>query len=182
MIRIRAGFASAVLLLGAVLARAAPPLGSDALRSVADADELQLSRIAARLGDGAVIAAISDSRDPLAQLAAIRAAPFLTDKEQTLLPLAALAASRDPELAPLAAWKVLRVAQALVREGLALREIVPRELAPARAALVALAADQTARSDIRLAAAQAASLLGSVGVPASQTGPKLPGNEPSAAK
>lgn len=180
MIRIRAAAAGAVLLAGAVLARAAPPLGPDALRAAADADELQLSRIAARVGDDAVIATISDSRDPLAQLAAIRAAPFLTDKDQTLMPLATLAASRDPELAPLAAWKALRVAQALVREGLALREVVPRELAPARAALSALAADETARSDIRLAAGQAVSLLGSLGVPASDTAPKHSGNEPSA--
>jgi hypothetical protein len=184
--RIRIGVASAALLLGvagALLVRAAPPLGSDALRGAADADEVQLSRIAARVGDDGVLSALSVTSDALAQLAAIRATPYLTDKEQSLLPLATIAASRDPELAPLAAWKVLRVTQALVREGLALREVVPSSLAPARAALIALAADETARSDIRSCAGQAAHLLGTLGVPASEAGgAKLPGNEPSASK
>jgi hypothetical protein len=166
-------------LIGAVMARAAP-LGSDALRAAADADELALARIAARVGDDGVLAALSDASDPLAQVAAIRAAPYITDKEQALLPLATIAASRDPELAPLAAWRVVRVAQDLAREGLDLREVMPRSLAPARAVLLALVADGSARSDIRLFAGHAAQVLGSLGVPSSDGGGKLPGNEPSA--
>jgi hypothetical protein len=184
VIRVRVGVVGASLLLagaGPLLGHAAPPLGSDALRAAADADEVQLSRIAARVGDDCVLAALPATADPLAQLAAIRAAPYLTDKEQALLPLATIAASRDPELAPLAAWKVLRVTQALVHEGLVLREVVPSSLAPARAALIALAADDTARSDIRSCAGQAAHLLGTLGVPSSTSGsPKHEGNEPSA--
>jgi hypothetical protein len=186
VIRIRVGVVGAALLLGiagALLARAAPPVGSEALRAAADADEVQLSRVAARVGDDGVLAALSSSSDALVQLAAIRATPYLTDKEQALLPLATIAASRDPELAPLAAWKVLRVAQALVREGLGLREVMPRALAPARAALSALAADETARSDIRSCAGQAAHLLETLGVPASKAGAeKHEGNEPGSSK
>jgi hypothetical protein len=180
--RVRVGICCAGLLFVAILARAAP-LGSDGLRAAADADEVALARIAAHAGgDDVVIAALSDSNDPLAQLAAIRATPYIVDKDQAVLPLAALAASRDPELAPLAAWKLVRVVQDLVREGLVVREVSPRSLAPARAALLALVADATARSDIRLYAGQAAQLLGSLGVPASESPatPRLPGNEPSA--
>jgi hypothetical protein len=184
VIRIRVGVVGASLLLaGALLARAAQPLGSDALRAAADADEVQLSRIAARVGDDGVLSALSATADVLAQLAAIRATPYLTDKEQALVPLATIAASRDPELAPLAAWKVLRVTQALVQEGLALREVAPSSLAPARAALIALAADDTARSDIRSCAGQAGHLLGTLGVPSAEPGAaKHEGNEPSASK
>jgi hypothetical protein len=68
----------------------------------------------------------------------------------------------------------------LVREGLGLREVTPRSLAPARAALLTLVADATARSDIRLYAGQAAHLLGTLGVPASDAPARLHGNEPSA--
>jgi hypothetical protein len=169
------------LCFGAVLAHAAP-IGSEALRAAAEADEMALARIAARVGDDVVLAALSDTSDPLAQLAAIRAAPFIVDKDQALLPLAAIAASRDPELAPLAAWKLVRATQDLVREGLDTREVTARSLASARAASLALAAETTARSDIRLYAGQVAHLLGSLGVPGSETPatPKLPGNEPSA--
>lgn len=167
--------------LGAVLARAAP-IGRDGLRAAADADELELARVTTRVGDDVVLAGLSDSNDPLTQFAAVRASPYVVDKEQALVPLATLAASRDPELAPLAAWKLARVAQALVREGLDAREVTARSLAPARAALLALAADTSARSDIRVYAGQAAQLLQSVGVPAEAGPPGAPGNEPSASK
>jgi hypothetical protein len=180
--RFRFGICCAGLLIAAAMARAAP-LGSDALRVAADADELALARIAARVGDDAVLAALSDTSDSLAQLAAIRATPYIVDKDQALLPLATIAASRDPELAPLAAWKLVRVTQALAREGLDAREVMPGSLAPARAALLALVADVSARSDIRLYAGQVAYSLGTLGVPSSDGGParaKLPGNEPSA--
>jgi hypothetical protein len=180
--RVGVGIGCAGLLFGAILARAAP-LARDGLRAGADADEVGLARIVARSGgDDVVIAALSDSNDPLAQFAAVRATPFMVDKDQALLPLASLAASRDPELAPLAAWKLVRVTQALMREGLGTREVTARSLAPARATLLALVADASARSDIRLYAGQAAQLLGALGVPASDTpsSQKLPGNEPSA--
>lgn len=145
-------------------ARAAAP-GLDALRAAADADDFMLARIAARVGDDVVLAALADAADPLAQLAAIRAAPFIVDGDQALLPLTTIAAARDPELAPVAAWKLARITQDLVRKGLDLREVLPRSLTPARAAMIALAADATARADIRSCAGRAAHLLASVGVP-----------------
>ena len=144
----------------------AAPAGKDALRAAADNDDLSLARVAARLGDDVVLDALAEASDPVAQWAAIRAAPHLLDKEQTLLPLTTIAASRDPELAPLAAWEMVRIAQDLVREGLDLREVSPRSLGPARAAMVALGGDATARPDIRLYAETAAHLLGALGVPA----------------
>jgi hypothetical protein len=111
------------------------------------------------------LAALRAADDPVLQLAAIRAAPHIVDRDQALLPLAEIAASRDPELAPLAAWKLLRITQELVREHLEPHEIVPSALAPAKAAMLAVQADATARPDIRLYAGQAAHLLGSLGVP-----------------
>lgn len=168
-----ASFLCAAAVAGLVAAwavRAAPPSGH-ALRSAADSDELQLARVAARVGDDVVLAALVTPNDSLAQLAAIRAAPYVSEADQTLLPLAAIAASRDPELAPLAATKLLRVAQDLVREGPAHHELQPRSLAEARAALERIVADETARPDIRLYAGQAAHLLGTIGVPASTPGP-----------
>lgn len=164
-----------------VRASAAPPT-NETLHAAADADDLALARVAARVGDDVVLAALSDTRDPLAQWTAIRAAPFIVDKEQALLPLATIAASRDPELAPLAAWKLQRVTQDLVRERLDHREVTARSLAPTRAALTALAADATARSDIRLYAGYAAHLLGSMGVPESDRAiaGAVPAREPSA--
>lgn len=183
MTRVRVGICCAGLLIGAVMAHAAP-LGSDALRAAADADELALARIAARVGDDVVLAALSDTSDELAQIAAIRATPYIVDEDQALLPLATIAASRDPELAPLAAWKLVRVTQDLAREGLDGREVMPRSLGAARGALLALVADVSARSDIRLWAGHAAHLLGSMGVPSSDgagpAGSRVPGNEPRA--
>lgn len=143
----------------------ADPKSVDALRAAGSADALELARVAARCGDDVVLAGLAAGVDPSLQLAAIRAAPYIVDRHQALLPLAQLAGSRDPELAPLAAWKMLGIAQELVREHLEVHEIVPNELAPARAQLAAVQADATARPDIRLYAGQAAHLLATLGVP-----------------
>jgi hypothetical protein len=152
--------------LSLVRARAAPTSeGSDLLRGGADVDEQTMARLASRVGDDVVLNALAEPKDAIAQLAAIRAAPHVIDSASVLLPLATIAASRDPELAPLAAYKLRSVAQALVREGLARREVLPSTLAPARAALERLASDATARTDIRSYAGQAAHLLGTLGVP-----------------
>jgi hypothetical protein len=143
----------------------AEPKGADALRAAADYDELSLAQLAARTGDDVVLTALHAGDDPSLQLAAIRATPHIVDRDQALLPLAEIAAGRDPELAPLAAWKVLRITQELVREHLEVHEIVPSSLAAARAALLAVQADGSARADIRLYAGQAGYLLGTLGVP-----------------
>lgn len=165
MKRIRFAAACAWLVCTASLA-SAEPKGADALRAAAYSDELSLVRLATRAGDDAVLAALRAAGDPILQLAAIRAAPHIVDREEALLPLAEIAAGRDPELAPLAAWKVLYIAQELVRERLSVREIVPSALGPVRAVLKALEADATARADIRLYAAHASHLLGTLGVAA----------------
>jgi hypothetical protein len=164
MKRVRLTLGSAWLACVASLAYAEPK-GADALRAAADYDELALAGLAARTGDDVVLAGLRAGDDPMLQLAAIRAAPHIVDRAQALLPLAQIAAGRDPELAPLAAWKLLRITQELVREHLELHEIVPSELAPARAVLSGIQADATARPDIRLYAGQAGHLLGTVGVP-----------------
>ncbi|MCZ7678953.1 MAG: hypothetical protein M5U28_09450 [Sandaracinaceae bacterium] len=71
----------------------------------------------------------------------------------------AVAAGRDPRLAPEAARSALAIATSLRADDLARREVDPAVLAPARASLAALAADATARSDLRVAAAMAVERL-----------------------
>jgi hypothetical protein len=144
-------------------ARAAAPT-LDALRGAVDADELSLAALAQKLGDERVLSALGDDKDALLRLAAVRATPYLIDKDAALLPLARIAAGRDPELAPPAAFRARRIAQALVLEGAGAHEVMPATLAPAREALLALAADTTARRDLRLHAEHAAHLLGTLGV------------------
>ncbi|HKU40363.1 MAG TPA: hypothetical protein VJR89_19515 [Polyangiales bacterium] len=164
MKRIRLALACAWLTCAAALAYAEPK-GADALRAAASAETLELARTAARCGDDVVLGALAAADDPSLQLAAIRAAPYIVDRHQALLPLAQIAGSRDPELAARAAWKALTIAQELVREHLEVREIVPSELAPAKRQLSAVQADASARPDIRVYAGQAAHLLASLGVP-----------------
>jgi hypothetical protein len=169
--RVMAGAGRALLALLAFVAalaswaRAAPS-PSHRLQLALDADELELAALAQRLGEAQVLTALGDATDPASQLAALRLTPHLLDAELALAPLARLAAGRDPELAPPAAQRLLRIAQALVRARAGSRELLPSELEPAQAALRAFAQDATARADIRSSAAQAAQLLGTLGVTA----------------
>ena len=158
-------FAICLVLAGPASAQGPGGEGADPLVAVADADPLELGRVAQRLGDGAVLARLADDRPVVVRLAAIRATPWLRAPEAALGPLARIAAGRDSWLAPEAARIVLRIARALTVDDLAARETFPAELADARAALEALAADEHARFDIRRAAELAADALGGLGVP-----------------
>lgn len=146
-----------VVLFGAGLhAQPTPP--ADPLRSALDADPLDLARSVDRAGDALVLRRLAHGT--VAQkLAAVRAAPFLAAPEVALLALSALAAGRDPDLAPEAARAALTIARALTPEGLARREAELTLLVPPRDALRRLATDVSARSDVRYAAALAAGAL-----------------------
>ena len=131
---------------------------SGPLEATLTADPLDVARVAARIGDDAVLAAlVSDA--PARRLAAVRASTFLGAPEDALPALVQLAAGRDPDLAPAAAAALLDVAHALTPDGLARRESDAAALAPARDAARRLAADATARPDVRRAAALAAGAL-----------------------
>lgn len=139
-------------------ARAQSRSSTNPLGLALDADPLDLARAVARAGDALVLSRLA--RGSVAQkLAAVRAAPFLAAPEAALGALAALAAGRDPDLAPEAARAALSIARALTLEDLGRREAELSELAPARDALRRLAADASARPDVRRAASVAAGAL-----------------------
>lgn len=128
-------------------------------------DPLELARLVDRIGDEAVIARLSEETPTDIRLLAVRAAPQLEGPERALEALAAIAQGRDPDLAPAAANSLLVIAHALDPQSLDRREVLREELAPARAALSLLEADETARGDLRRAAGIVIAALDSVGVP-----------------
>jgi hypothetical protein len=136
-----------------------------ALLAVADADPLELGRVVERFGDARVRALLSKPADVAPCLAAVRAAPMLRRPELALEPLLRLSEGRDSLLAPAAARAALAIAAGLDADALAAREVAVSELAPTRAALLALAARATVGADIRLAAATAAEALAAAGIP-----------------
>lgn len=159
----------AVLIAGVALFGARDPAHAEApvvgLATVADADPLELARVASRLGDEAVLGSL-DARRPVAErLAAVRAAAWLRAPERALPALVDLLAGRDSELAPAAALSVVRVANALDADALARREVLVAELAPVRARLAAMANAATLRADLRALAGEAGAALGAAGVP-----------------
>jgi hypothetical protein len=134
----------------------------DPLVAIADGDPIELARAVDRLGDEAVLERLS-SRSRSVRLAAIRAAPHLRWPERALMSLAGLAGGRDPDLAPAAAESARSIAEELTSDQLARREVDPASLGEAAAALRAVAADRTARADIRAVCARAAAALDRLG-------------------
>lgn len=154
---------AAVSFCGRDSARADAPVVS--LTMVADADPLELARVASRLDDQTVLRSL-DPQAPVAErLAAVRAAVWLRAPECALGPLVELLAGRDSELAPAAAASLVRVANTLDAGALARREVLVGDLAPVRARLAAIAQDGTRRADLRALAGEAAAALGAAGVP-----------------
>lgn len=161
----------AVLLI-ATVARDATAQAADPLVAIGSSDPVALARVVERLGDDAVLARLAaevaedEATDVSAdaRLAAVRASVALRAPERALEPLAAIAAGRDPDLAPAAAHSLLVIARALDPRDLDAREVMRAELAPALTAIAQLAADETARPDLRRAAAIAAELLGHLGI------------------
>jgi hypothetical protein len=129
------------------------------LRAAVDADELDLAALASRIGDDGMLEALAEGKDISLRLSAVRSTPYLLNPELALVPLAQMAAGRDPDLAPAAARRALRIAQALALEDLATRELSPTSLQEAKRLLSAIANESSARPDVRLCAGQAAHLL-----------------------
>lgn len=130
---------------GADGAGAAVPVGME--------DPLDASAWAARHGDAAVLALLREDQPPAVQLRAIEAARWLVDPERSLPPLGALAAGRDPRVAPAAAVVAWEIARALDPRDLAAREVEIATLRAGREAFESVEADATVRPDLaRLAA------------------------------
>lgn len=164
--------APSVLILIAASAALAQdaPAAVDALVAVADADPLDLGRVARRLGDDAVLARLEEDRPPLTRVAAARACLFLRAPEAALPRLAELVASRDADVSVEAVWATLRIATALSADDLTSREHDPASLEPVRARLETLAGDEHLRPDLRrqltVAADALSHLSGGVHAPA----------------
>lgn len=161
---------SIVLLIALVLALAgeadAQLAGADPFVAVHDTDPLELARVVDRVGDAAVIARLTPETPIAVRASAVLAAPWMRAPEDALAPLAEIAAGRDPDLAPRAAQALLAIARRLDERALDARERDRAELAPARGTLSAIAADETARADVRRAAALADAALADLAVPA----------------
>lgn len=153
------------LALGLLLvAASAGAQADDALAATVDPDPMELARAARRAGDAAVLSRLD------ASITAIRAAPELPAPELAVPTLADVAAGRDPWLAPAAAQSLLRITRDLTALGLDRREADVAGLVDASARLGALADDETARADLRVAARLAADRLSSL-----TTRPATPG-------
>lgn len=135
----------------------------DPFEAVVTADPMELARVVDRLGDGAVIARLGEEKPRAVRLAAARATPFLREPERALEALAVVAAGRDPLLAPAAAHAALTITRALDPDELARREVDPASLIGARDRLAALAQDESARPDLRIAAGIARERLEALG-------------------
>lgn len=155
-----------VLLFVACAATAAAQerAAADPFVAVRDADPMELARAVDRHGDDAVLARLDERSPRDVRLAATRAARFMRSPELALERLARLAAGRDPILAPAAARAALFIATELDVDALASREVDPATLTQARALFAALEADETAREDLRAAAAAIVRALGELGV------------------
>ncbi|MAC28994.1 MAG: hypothetical protein CMH59_21325 [Myxococcales bacterium] len=158
-----------VFLLAALFAAPlAPPPGAAAqdaslaarARAVG-ADPMELARIA-RDADEAVLAALADAAETARaeRWAAARVAPWIDAPERALAPLAAIAGGDDPLLAPVAAEAGWAIASRLEPGDLAAREVPLAPLREARGAWAAVAADESARADLRRLAAFTADALG----------------------
>lgn len=137
----------------------------DPIASIIDADPVELARVVDRLGDQVVQSRL-DAKNPIEhQLAAVRAARWMSEPEICLGSIAIMAVSRDSELAPSAARAALTIATELSLDELTTREFDPQGLKQVRAEFSKAADNPFIRKDIRLMAAQTSALLAAVGVP-----------------
>jgi hypothetical protein len=155
-----------VIILGVSGLALAQTAAVDPLLAAHDTDPLELARVVDRVGDAAVLARLSPETPIAVRALAVVAAARMHAPEDALVPLAEIAAGRDPDLAPRASQSLLAIARALDERSLDARERDRADFTPARVALASLAADETARPDIRRAASLADAALADVQIPA----------------
>jgi hypothetical protein len=149
----------------AALALAQPTSGVDPLLAAHDTDALELARVVDRIGDAAVLARLTPETPTPVRALAVVAATRMHAPEDALAPLAEIAAGRDPDLAPRAAQSILAIARSIDERSLDARERDRADLAPARGAIAAIAADETARADLRRACQLADAALADLQIP-----------------
>lgn len=138
------------------------PVAIDPFVAVRDADPLELARVVARHGDQAVLDRLgrADTAPALVTLSAVRASPWLGTPEAALTPLAMIALGSDPDLAPAAVQAIVAIVEAADASELVAHETTLADLTPATSALESLAADDSARADLRAAAELCIARLG----------------------
>ncbi len=136
------------------LAPAQPAAGSAPLATLGD--PLELSRHVDAIGDDPVLTALEEGSFA-ERLGAIRATRWLAEPERALRTLAAMAAGDDPDLAPAAARAAAQIAERLRHDDLRAREADFGLLA--HAPWAQLAADESARADLRAIAERVAQSL-----------------------
>ena len=106
------------LLCIVIVFSAGAPLGAQPLaptprlvRSVDSADHLEIASAAAAVGDDEILAGLRVDQPIVVRFASTLASPWMEDPEAALEALSAHAVSRDPDLAPAAAWALWRCAQ-----------------------------------------------------------------------
>lgn len=100
------------------------------------------------------------------RLRAIRAVAAIDGAYRALRPLAPVAAGDDPDLAPAAAAAAWRIARDLELDLLLADEVDVEALRAGASAWSAIAADESARADLRQLAAFVADALSELGAPA----------------
>ena len=139
-----------VLALAAMASAQAPAI--DPLLAAHETDPLELARVVDRIGDAAILSRLTPETPIAVRAIAVVAAPRMHAPEDALAALTTIAAGRDPDLAPRAAQALLTIARSVDAQALDAREHDRGDFAAARTTLSALATDETARADIRLAA------------------------------
>ncbi len=121
----------------------------DPLVAVVDADPLELARVAARLGDGAVLQRMDTKQSIELRLAAIRAAPFMRAPEAALPVLARCIAQRDMVLAQDAARSLHAIVRQLDVDALRRHEVLRADLKQSVTLIEAALAIEHLRADLR---------------------------------
>jgi hypothetical protein len=150
-----------VSLLCASLARAD---ATEALRAEDAIDEISAARAADEAGDQALAKALGSEVDRETRLVAVRAAAHAGAPEALVPSLVELALSRDPNLAPEAAWALVELFERLTVRELAEREVLQADLQKACAPFADLDDAKKPRADIAraltFAAGRCSALLG----------------------
>lgn len=147
-----------VLLLAPPGALVKLPAAADLVAAVRSGDDVEIERVAARLG-AVKLSHLAERGKPPERLAALRALPLVDDGWAVLPELARLIADADPEVATRAAECARRIAEGMTPE-LKEREEMPGDV-PARAAreLTSLAARGALKPALRVTVIQALAAL-----------------------
>ncbi len=143
--------------LSLLLLLSAPPVGAQGrVRSATEARTAHGDATLAAIHEGTLVE----------RLRAIRAAAAIDGAYRALRLLAPVAAGDDPDLAPAAAAAAWRIARALELDALLADEVDVEALRGGASAWSAIAADESARADLRQLAAFIADALSQLGAPA----------------